>query len=232
MTSRIIIEAIKNSRTVLTEVEAKKLVASAGIPAVKTMLASSKADAVRISRKIGYPVALKIVSPEIIHKSDSGGVHLNLENASQTGKVYSEMMAKAQETYPRADILGVAVQKMASPGVEVIMGMSRDPHFGPALMFGLGGVFVETLKDVSFRIVPIKKRDAKQMIKEVKGYPLLKGARCQKPVNIKALENMLVKLSDLVHKTPEIKELDLNPVVVDSKHAMAVDARVILEGST
>jgi len=229
MISKIITNALKSKRTVLTEVESKQLVASAGIPVIETKLAQNKAEAVLTSQKMGFPVVLKIVSPDIIHKSDIGGVKLNLANATQVGKAYTEIMAAAKKANKKADIHGVSVQKMARPGVEVIMGMSKDAQFGPVLMFGLGGVFVEVLKDVAFRIVPLVRRDASQMIKEIKGYPLLEGYRGQEPANIAALEDLLLKLSDFVDKTPQIKELDLNPIFAYKDKAVAVDARVILE---
>ncbi len=229
MANKIITDALKNGRTVLTEVESKQLVSEAGIPVIKTKLAKSKAEAIEISKKLGFPVVLKIVSPDIIHKSDIGGVKLNLANATQVGRAYAEIMAAAKKANKKADIQGVSVQKMAKPGVEVIMGMSKDAQFGPVLMFGLGGVFVEVLKDVAFRIVPLVKRDASQMIREIKGYPLLEGYRGQEPANIAALEELLLKLSAFVDKTPQIKEMDLNPIFAYKNGAVAVDARVILE---
>jgi len=230
--SKIISDALKNGRTVLTEVESKKLISEAGIPVIETRLAKTKAEAVSIAKKTGFPVALKVVSPDIIHKSDSGGVKLGLENAAQVGRAYSEILSAARQASRKARIDGVSVQKMAKPGVEVIMGMSKDEQFGPVLMFGLGGVFVEVLKDVAFRIVPLVRRDASQMIREIKGYPLLEGYRGQEPANITILEDMLLKLSDFIDKTPAIKELDLNPIIAYSDSAVAVDARVILETQT
>jgi len=227
--SQIVSQARKEKRTVLTEVESKRLIAEAGIPVIETRLAKTKAQAIALSKEIGLPVALKVVSPDIIHKSDSGGVKLGLASAAQVGRAYSEIVRAARQAAPKGKIQGVSVQKMARPGVEVIMGMSKDDQFGPVLMFGLGGVFVEVLKDVAFRIVPLVKRDAAQMIREIKGYPLLEGYRGQEPANIPVLEDLLLKLSDFVDKTPEIKELDLNPIFAYSDGAVAVDARVILE---
>jgi acyl-CoA synthetase (NDP forming) len=229
VTSKIIDNVLKSGRTVLTEVESKQLVAEAGIPVVETKLAKTKAEAISISKKMRFPVVLKIVSPDIIHKSDIGGVKLGLANATQVGKAYTEIMAAAKKANKKADIHGISVQKMARPGVEVIMGMSKDAQFGPVLMFGLGGVFVEVLKDVAFRIVPLNRRDASQMIREIKGYPLLEGYRGQEPANITALEDLLLKLSDFVDKNPKIKEMDLNPIFAYKDGALAVDARVILE---
>jgi acyl-CoA synthetase (NDP forming) len=138
-------------------------------------------------------------------------------------------MAAIKKAFPEAKIQGASVQKMARPGVEVIVGMSKDAQFGPVLMFGLGGILVEILKDVSFRIVPLVKRDATEMIKEIKGYPLLEGYRGQEPVDVTNLEDMVLKVSDFVEKHPEIKELDLNPIFAYKDGAVAVDARVVLE---
>ena len=229
MPSKIISNARKDKRTVLTEIESKQLMSEAGIPVIESRLAKTKALAISMSTEMGFPLFLKIVSPYIIHKRDSGGVKLGLGNAAQVGRAYSEIVAAAKQANPKAKIHGVSVQKMAKPGVEVIMGMSKDDQFGPVLMFGLGGVFVEVLKDVAFRIVPLVRRDASQMIREIKGYPLLEGYRGQEPANITVLEDLLLKLSDFIDKTPEINELDLNPILAYSDGAVAVDARVILE---
>ena len=217
------------SQNVLTEVESKELLKKAGIPVVETRLAKSKKEAISISKELGFPVVLKIISPDVVHKSDAGGVKLGLANATQVGNAYSEIMSSIKQKYPNAQIQGVSVQRMAPPAVEVIIGMSKDPQFGPVLMFGLGGVFVEILKDVSFRIVPVTRRDAREMIKEIKGYPILEGYRGQKPASIEALEDMILKVSDFVEQNPQIKELDLNPVFAYPDKAVAVDARIVLE---
>ncbi|MDP2951852.1 MAG: acetate--CoA ligase family protein, partial [Chloroflexota bacterium] len=193
--SEIITQARSRSRNLLTEVEAKDLLREAGIPVVETRLAQTKKDALALSRKLGFPTVLKIVSPQIIHKSDVGGVKLGLANATQVGKAYAEIMAAVKEKAPGAEIYGVSVQHMARPGVEIIVGMSKDPQFGPVIMFGIGGILVEVLKDVSFRIVPITRRDAGQMIREIKGYPILEGYRGQEPANIPQLEDLLLKVS-------------------------------------
>jgi len=228
-TEEIMSIARRKKRTSLTEVESKQLISEAGIAVIETRLAKTKKETISIAKELGFPVVLKIVSPEIIHKSDSGGVKLGLKNAAEVGRAYREIMASIKQQEPGAEIQGVSVQKMAKPGIEVIMGMSKDAQFGPVLMFGLGGVFVEVLKDVSFRIVPIVKRDAKQMIEEIKGYPVLQGYRGQEPANITALEDMLLKLSSFIEQTPEIKELDLNPIIAYADRSLAVDARIILE---
>ena len=229
MTGQQVIEkAKKEGRAVLTEIEAKELLKQAGIDVVDTRLATSKEEAVSISRKLGFPVVLKIASPDVIHKSDAGGVKLDLKTATQAGKAYDDIMKAIKKQYPEANIHGVSVQKMARPGVEVIIGMSTDAQFGPVIMFGLGGVFVEILKDVSFRIVPLEKRDAREMIREIKGYPLLEGYRGQEPVDVDNLEKLVLAVSDFVEKNPEIEELDINPIYAYSDGAVAVDARIIL----
>ncbi|MEJ2048156.1 MAG: acetate--CoA ligase family protein [Dehalococcoidia bacterium] len=229
MAETVIAKARKEGRTVLTEVESKQLLKQADIDVVETRLATSEEEAVSISKELGFPVVLKIASPDIVHKSDAGGVRLGLENAQAVGQAYDDILAAAKKSHPKAKILGVAVQKMARPGVEVIIGMSQDDQFGPVLMFGLGGVLVEVLKDVSFRLVPLARRDAAEMIREIKGYPLLEGYRGGEKVKIAYLEKLLLKVSEFVEKNPEVKELDLNPIFAYSDGALAVDARVILE---
>jgi acyl-CoA synthetase (NDP forming) len=230
--NEILIQARKENRANLTEIESKEIINSAGIPIVEAKLARTKAEAVSLSKKIGFPVVLKIVSPDVVHKSDSGGVRLGLSNVVQVGRAYSEILAAIKKHHPKAKIEGISVQKMAHPGIEVIIGMTKDEQFGPVLMFGLGGILVEVLKDVSFRIVPLTKRDASQMIKEIKGYPLLEGYRGQEPADIPFLEALILKVSDFIDKNPEIKELDLNPVFAYKDGAVIVDARVILEPSS
>ncbi len=226
----ILDKAKTEKRTVLTEFESKKLLERAGIPVVETRLVRTKRETISVSKEMGFPVVLKITSPDIVHKSDSGGVKLGIANATQAGKAYSEIMFSIKQRYPSAIIHGLTVQKMAPPGIQVIVGMNKDPQFGPVLMFGLGGILVELLKDVSFRIVPVTKRDAAEMIKEIKGYPLLEGYRGQEPANIDALQDIIVRVSQFVERTPEIKELDLNPIFAYRDKAVSVDARIVLEG--
>lgn len=225
----LISRARGEGRSLLTEIEAKELLKQAGISVVETKLATSRDEAISLGEKLGFPVVLKIASADVVHKSDAGGVKLGLETAEQVGQAYDDIMAAIRKAYPEAKIQGVSVQRMARPGVEVIIGMSKDAQFGPVLMFGLGGVLVEILKDVSFRIVPLAKRDAAEMIREIKGYPLLEGYRGSEPVDVANLENLLLKVSDFVEKTPAIKELDLNPIFAYGDGAVAVDARVVLE---
>ncbi len=229
VTKAILRRAKQEKRTVLTEVESKELVEKAGINVVRAKLATSMKEAVALSKEVGFPVVLKIASADVVHKSDAGGVTVDVKNATQVSNAYREIMTAIKQKFPKATIDGVSVQPMAKPGVEVIIGMTKDAQFGPVLMFGLGGIFVEILKDVSFRIVPLAPRDAAEMIRDIKGYPVLEGYRGQAPSDVSALEDMLLKVSAFVDKNPDIKELDLNPVFAYSDGAVAVDARVVLE---
>jgi len=230
MTGQKIIEkATKEKRTLLTEIEAKQLLKEAGIAVVETRLATSKEKAMALSEKLGFPVVMKIASVDVVHKSDAGGVKLGLKTTAQVGKAYDEIMKSIKKAFPQARIQGVSVQTMAKQGAEVIIGMSKDAQFGPVLMFGLGGVLVEILKDVSFRIVPLQPRDASEMIRDIKGFPLLQGYRGSDPIDVATLESMLLKVSAFAENTPAVKELDLNPVFAYKDGAVAVDARVVLE---
>ncbi len=229
MTQRGIIgRARSEGRNVLTEIEAKELLKQAGVSVVDTKLATSGEEAISISQQFGFPVVLKVASPDVVHKSDAGGVKLGLKTSKQVGKAYDDILKAIKKQYPEARIQGVAVQKMARPGVEVIIGVSKDAQFGPVIMFGLGGILVEILKDVSFRIVPLTQRDAREMIREIKGYPLLEGYRGQEPVDVVNLEELVLKVSNFVEQNPEVEELDLNPIFAYSDGAVAVDARIIL----
>lgn len=225
----ILRQAKKEKRTVLTEIEAKQVFTEAGITCTDTRLAPTKEDAVSLSEEIGFPVVLKISSVDITHKSDAGGVKVNLKDKVEVENAFDMIMRSAREKFPDADIEGISVQGMAKSGTEIIIGMIKDAQFGPVLMFGLGGILVEVLKDVAFRIVPLEKRDASEMIKEIKGYKLLEGYRGQDPIDIPYLEDMLVKLSVFVDNTPEIKEIDMNPVFAYKDGAVVVDARIVLE---
>ena len=226
---QIIQKVMSEGRFLLTETESKDLIKEAGINVIDTRLARSKRDAIRIADQIRYPVVLKIASQEITHKSDAGGVKLGIQSSEETGNAYDEILASVAQKFPKAAIEGVTVQKSARPGVEVIIGMFTDVQFGPVLMFGLGGIFVEVIKDVSFRITPLTERDAREMIREIKGYPLLEGYRGQEKVDVSNLESTLLKISKFVDECPEIKEFDLNPIFAYSDGAVVVDARVVLK---
>ena len=219
----------KEGRAILTEYESKRILKQAGISVVETKLAKTQKEAVSFSQKIGFPVVLKITSPDVIHKSDSEGVKLSINSAAEVKKAYNEILKKVRKQYPDAIIHGVSVQKMVRPGTEVIVGTSKDPQFGPVIMFGLGGIFVELLKDVSFRVIPLEQKDAQEMIKEIKGFPLLQGYRGKEPADISALVDIILKISKFMEENPQIKELELNPIFVYRNRAIAVDARIFLE---
>ncbi len=210
-------------RSFLMEHECKELLVREGISTNSILVANSLDEATEFSQKIGYPVVLKVLSPEVVHKSDLGGVKLNLKNAAEVELAYKEI----SDTFSNYKLAGVAVQKMIPPGLEAIVGVSRDPAFGPVLMFGLGGIFVEVLKDVSFRVLPVTEADIDEMLKEIKGYNLLQGFRGT-AVDLPALKELLLNVSALVMRHPEIKELELNPVFLYPKGNMTVDARIFL----
>ena len=224
----ILAKARSEGRTLLSEVEAKEVLREAGVPVTATTLATSADEAVAQAEAAGYPVVLKVVSPDISHKSDAGGVKLNLESGEDVRTAYSQVLESCEAHVPGARITGVAVQHMAPQGTEVIVGMTTDAQFGPVMMFGLGGIMVEVLKDVSFRLVPLEEKDARQMIGEIKGKPILEGVRGQPPADTRALEDTLLKVSKFVEEHPQVRELDLNPVFAYPEGAVAVDARIVV----
>ncbi|MDR0373528.1 MAG: acetate--CoA ligase family protein [Nitrososphaerota archaeon] len=228
-TTKIINQAKEEGRKALLEPEAKTICAEYGVSVNKFSLATSEKEAVEQAEKIGYPIVLKIVSPDIIHKSDAGGVKVNLKTASEVEGAYKTILENAKKYKADAKIEGIIVQEMAPSGIEVIVGAVKDPQFGQTVMFGLGGIFVELLKDVNFRVAPITKEDAKEMITQLKAFPLLNGYRGSKPADIDALAEILCNVSQLILDNPEIAELDLNPVLAYPNGAKAVDARIILE---
>jgi len=217
-----------DGRTLLTEVESKQLLHEAGIAVTESRLAIDADEAAAAASDIGFPVVLKVVSADIAHKSDVGGVALDLRDEEAVRAAYDSMMGAVREAAPSAKVEGVAVQLMAKPGTEVIIGTTTDSQFGPVVMFGLGGIFVEVLKDVSFRIVPLEPRDAKQIVREIKGFAVLEGVRGQPAVDIEALERMILQVSDFAAQRPDVAELDLNPVIAYPDGAVAVDARIVL----
>jgi acetate---CoA ligase (ADP-forming) subunit beta len=226
--SEIIEKASRERRAVLTEMESKQLLRGLGIRTTEMRFAASEQEAVALSREIGYPCVLKVSSPDITHKSDAGGVKVGLASESDVAQAYQAIMSACGEKFPGATIEGVTVQDMARPGLEVIVGMATDEQFGPVMMFGLGGMWVELLKDVSFKIVPLTKYDARSAIREIRAARLLDGFRGSDPVDTSALEDILMRVSEFVAKTPEVKEMDLNPIFAYHDGAIVVDARVIL----
>jgi len=225
----IINRVISEKRNVLLEHEAKQLLSLHSIPIDSNVLAESEEEAVKTAKNIRGAVALKIVSPDILHKTDASGVKLNLDSAEKVRKAYNEIIKNARTYDPEADIRGVLVSPMATKGLEVIIGTKIDDQFGPVIMFGLGGVLVEILQDVVFRVLPISNVSARKMIREIKAYPLLNGYRGTPQYDIKALTKILLKCSEIIESYPKIHEMDLNPVVVHEKGLDIVDARIILK---
>ena len=196
------------------------------IPVVRHSLVKKEEQAVAYAKKIGYPVVLKLSSPDIIHKTDAKAVLVGIKDEKELRKGFQKLLAIAKKK--RAKVDGILVQDFAE-GHEIIIGSSRDPQFGPTILFGLGGIFVEVLKDVTFRVIPIDRKDAKEMIKEIKGYKILAGVRGEKGIDFKALEDCLLKVSKMVwsEKKP-IKELDINPLFANDKGCVATDVRIFV----
>ncbi len=219
MSVHVIIEKAKKAgRRVLTEPEARELLKQYEIPVLQYNVAVTADEAVKVAEDMGVPVAMKIVSSEILHKSDIGGVKLNLKNIEDVERAFKEMPETRE---------GVIISPMAG-GVELLLGMTLDEQFGPVLAFGSGGKYVEVFKDVTFRLVPLKREDAVEMVKETKVYQILKGTRGEKPVDIEAVVDAIMNLSKLVTENPEIKEIDLNPVFAFEAEIRVADARMIL----
>ncbi len=224
----IIAAARAEGRELLNEVEAKTLMHEAAVPVVRTILAASAEEAKSIAHELGYPVALKVVSPDITHKSDVGGVVLDLADAASVEAAFASIVENSKRAVPDAVIEGVAVQNMAPAGTEIIVGMTTDPQFGPVVMFGLGGVMVEVMKDVTFRVLPLTERDVRQMVDDIKGRSILDGVRGAPPADVAAIADALLKVAGFVTANPEVRELDLNPMLVHDKGAIAVDARIVV----
>lgn len=197
------------------------------IPTVKSELTRKIEQAMLVAKKLGYPVALKIVSSTLTHKTDIGGVFLNIRNENELKTTYGNMLKSMKKKYPKAKINDVLVQKMITSGQEIIIGSKKDQQFGHVMMFGLGGIFTEVFNDVSFKIVPITEKDAESMIREIKGYKILQGYRGKK-YDTKTLISILLKVSKLLEENRNIREIDINPVIVSNKGAVAVDARIIV----
>lgn len=223
-------KARREGRLSLGEVEARQVAEAYGLRLPKAQLARSPDEAVRLAAEIGYPVVMKIASPDILHKSDIGAVKIGLNNSTDVRDAYELIEYRARRHHPDADIWGILVQQMVSGGREVIIGMSRDPQFGPMLMFGLGGIYVEVLKDVVFRIAPIDRSEAQEMVESIRSFPLLKGVRGQAPADVEAIVETILRISQLVTDFPEIVEMDVNPLIVHEvgQGAIVLDARIIL----
>lgn len=210
----------------LTEYDCRALLKKYKIPVPEAYLAKSEDDAMFYAKKIGFPVVLKLMSSDVLHKTDVGGVILNIEDPEMLRKSYNQLMGNAKAR-GNLKIDGILVEETLS-GIQIIAGASQDPQFGSILMFGVGGIFVELLHDVSFRVIPITRHDAGKMISEIKAYNILCGARGQKPVNIRAISDTLLKISNMIDSEKNIMELDINPLFVNDREAVCGDARMII----
>jgi acetyltransferase len=226
----LLAEAMKEGLVEIGEYKAREIVSACGFKVPGSVIANNVSDAEFIAEKIGYPVVMKIASPDILHKSDVGGVRVGLQDRKQVREAFLDMRERAKRLLPDADLWGISVQEMIEGGKEVILGMVRDPQFGPVVMFGLGGIYVEILKDVMFRIAPLSVEDAQEMIHGIRSFPLLQGARGEKPVHIGSIVESLLRLSQLVTDFPEIFEIDINPLKVfpEGRDPVALDARLTL----
>ncbi|MFO7886603.1 MAG: acetate--CoA ligase family protein [Desulfobacteraceae bacterium] len=227
----IIQDCLEKGKTQLGELDGLGLLECYGFRVLPTQLAKDPDSARKTASAMGFPVVMKIVSEKILHKSDVGGVKVNIKNEMDAEKAFKEIVASAALHVPEKDIEGVLIQKMADPGREVIMGLNRYPIFGPLVVFGLGGIFVEVFQDVEFRLAPVGRNNAKSMIRGIKGYKLLKGFRGEEKADIETLEKLLVGLSDMAVNHPEILEMDINPLIAHSQGsgATVADCRIILE---
>jgi acetyl coenzyme A synthetase (ADP forming)-like protein len=226
----LIQKALAAGRSYLPEEESNTILKSFGLPTLPSGLAASKDEAVRLAENVGFPVAMKIVSDDIVHKFDVKGVMLDIRSPQAVREAYDSILANIQRAKPDAKIKGIYVQKMATEGEEVILGVKRDPSFGAVIMFGLGGLFVEVFKDVSFRVAPVGPRAADEMIREIRAYSMLAGARGKKPRDIRSVQECIQRLSQLALQFPEIKELDINPLIVgdEGSGCHVADARIML----
>ena len=226
-----IIDDARKKGTNTLGLESFDILKAYGIPTVGTAISKTLKETVDAAEEIGYPLVMKIISPQISHKSDVGGIKLNLNNAEDVKAAYEDMMAKIPEKVPDAVLEGVQLQKMVSGGKEVIIGMIQDPTFGPTLMFGLGGIYVEILKDVKFAIAPVNENDVSSMISGIRTHKLLEGSRGSAPADIPAIKDIILRVSQLVMDFPEISEFEINPLIVfdEGEGALAVDMRLILK---
>ena len=225
---KILARAKQAGLTNLPQTDAMSLLGAYGLPAIKTEFARTRQQAVTLAKKIGLPVAMKIVSPDVVHKTDIGAVKLDLNSEQDVGEAFDEIMKGVKANAPSARIEGVLLQKYVTGGIEAIIGIHRDPKFGPMLMFGLGGIYVEAYRDVSFRLAPIRELGARNMIQQIRGGKILEGFRGQPPRDIEAIAECIERLSQLAMDLEEVQELDVNPLLAFEKGCKAVDARVII----
>jgi len=224
-------QARAEGRVTLGDTESRAVFEAYGIPVPKSALAATAEEAVAAAEKIGYPVVMKIASPDILHKSDIGGIKLNITSASEVRDAFDLLIYRAKRFMPDATIWGAQVQQMVKGGRETIIGMNRDPQFGPLLMFGLGGIYVEAMKDVTFRVAPVDRREATEMLGEIRAHKLLTGVRGEKPSDRDAIVETILRVSQLVTDFPEIVELDINPLMAfeEGRGVLAIDMLMALQ---
>ena len=227
---RLINRARRAGRTYLPDIEAMEILSAYGFPLLKSQFCKNSAKLLRTASKIGYPVALKIVSRDIVHKFDAGGVILGIKDEKTLQTNYDRMMRSIRLKYPKARLQGVHVQEMAGSGQELFLGMKQDPHFGPILLFGLGGIYVEALRDITYRVAPIRELGAERMIEGIRGYPILRGIRGQKPSDLAAISECILRLSQFATELDGIEELDINPLIAyeKGKGYRVIDCRMVL----
>ncbi|OGL49759.1 MAG: acetyl-CoA synthetase [Candidatus Schekmanbacteria bacterium RIFCSPHIGHO2_02_FULL_38_11] len=215
------------NRSYVLEHEAKEALSLYGINVTKETVCKTSEEAVKAGEKIGFPVVLKVVSPDVVHKTDSGGVIVGVKSEQELEKGFNQIIENQKKFNPKAIIKGISVQEMAK-GEEIIIGSVKDPQFGPMVMLGIGGIFVEIFKDVSYRLIPIEKIDAEEMLSELKGYPLLCGARGREKTNLESIKETLQNVSKFLLDFDEVKEMDLNPIFVNKERATVADARIFI----
>jgi acetyltransferase len=228
---KIIARAKQAGLTNLSQTDALSLLSAYGLPAIKTEVARTRQQAITLAKKIGLPVAMKIVSPDVVHKIDIGAVKLDLNSDQDVGEAFDEILKNVKASNPKARIEGVLLQNYVTGGIETIIGIHRDPKFGPLLMFGLGGIYVEAYRDVSFRLAPIRELGARNMIQQIRGGKILEGFRGQPPRDLEAIAECIERLSQLSVELEDVQELDVNPLLAFEKGCKAVDARVIISSA-
>ncbi len=226
---KFILNEIKSkNREILTYEESRKILEMAGFPLNKMAFAKNLEEAIVRAKEINFPVVLKIVSEDVLHKSDAGGVKVGIGTVDELKKSYEDMFLSIKQHYPDATIEGVSIEEMVE-GVELLIGTNTDLQFGKMIAFGIGGIFVEVYKDVSFRLIPVTSKDVEEMINEIEGKSMLEGFRGMPSVDTEELISLILKISNLVSEHPSIKEMDLNPVVATTEGLKVIDARIILE---
>jgi acyl-CoA synthetase (NDP forming) len=227
--AKIILDGIvQQGRSFLTEDEASEVLKNYGFPTLSMQVTTSAEEAKKAADKIGYPVVMKVVSEDLVHKTEAGGIELDIRSSEDAGRAYDAIMDNVTQKVSKEHIKGVGIAPMIPDGVEVILGMKRDPSFGPVLMFGMGGIHVEVYRDVSFRVAPISTEEAMALISEVKGYPLLQNFRGRNAKDIEQLKFCIMRLSQLAMECPQIMELDINPLIVLEKGCYVADAKIMV----